>query len=77
MLGYPDQPPERRILLLINFRAAAADEHFHDLTRLLDLLPGEGKVSDLLGAYGTEQVVFNFPRVHDDEEQRQLCLYEW
>ncbi len=51
----------RRTSLHISFRAAPSDEQHREFTTLLRRLPGEGTISDLLGAYGTDQVFFTFP----------------
>lgn len=44
----------------IDFRAAPTHEQLNHLTDLLQNIPGQGRVSDLLELYGAEQVVFTF-----------------
>ncbi|MGE0493500.1 MAG: hypothetical protein AB7S38_30100 [Vulcanimicrobiota bacterium] len=56
--------------LQICFRAASTEQQLADFSSYLQKLPD--KVSDLLDVYGTEQVVFTFPR----PESNFIDLYE-
>ncbi len=44
----------------ITFPPAPADDQFRHFSSLLQTLPGEGRVSDLLQAYGVDNVIFKF-----------------
>ncbi len=44
----------------IDFRPAPVQDQLEHFTQLLDRIPGQGRVSDLLEIYRTDKVIFTF-----------------